>query len=112
MTNHTAIRESLYVNQVKAIEWGLNLQEATMFNFLYELPTWTPEKEIDGNSYHPFSKNDVFEELPILSNKPNTIAIYLQTLDKKGLIERKVLKNKSFIRITEKGNEWGGCANG
>jgi hypothetical protein len=39
------------INQVKAVEWGLNAQQAMLFAFLHQVPTWANARQIDGHTY-------------------------------------------------------------
>ncbi len=100
------MRFSVYINQVKTIEWGLNTSETILFSFLHDLPTWANGKEFDSGIYYWVSKSKIIEELPMLTNKPNTVSNYLKSLIKKGLIERKIHANKAYIKVTAKGKGW------
>lgn len=100
------MRFHLYINQVKAIEWGLKLQEAILFSYLHDLPTWAECKIVDGQAFWWAGKQKTMEELPILTDKPDTIKRHMSALAKAGLIERRTLENKPYTRITEKGKQW------
>ncbi|WP_158541190.1 hypothetical protein [Marinomonas piezotolerans] len=52
------------------------------------------------------SKEKVMEELPVLTDKPDTIKRYLSALEQANLINRKVIGNRIFISITAKGKLW------
>ncbi|WP_271270249.1 DnaT-like ssDNA-binding domain-containing protein [Aliamphritea hakodatensis] len=97
---------SLFLNQVRMVEWSLNLQQAVLFSFLYELPSWCESKQIDGKAFYWISKEKVAEELPAISPKPDTIKRYMASLEKLGVIERVVISNKTHVRITDKGRTW------
>jgi len=98
---------SIYINQPKASEWGLNLQQATLFSFCYELPSWADEKVIGGQAYYWISKSYVTQRVPILTDKPDTVKRLFKQLEDSGLIERRVVdKTKLFIRVTKKGRGW------
>lgn len=97
---------SIYLNQPRAQEWGLNLAQAVFFSYLYEAQSWCDSEIINDQVYYWISKEKVIQELPILSDKPDTIKRYLNTLETAGLILRKVISNRIFVAITEKGKLW------
>lgn len=97
---------SIYINQVKALEWGLNIQQSVLFNYLYELPSWAKSFVVYGGVYWWAGKDKIISELPILTDKPDTIKRHMAALEKAGLIERVTYQNHPLIRITEKGKTW------
>ena len=60
------------INQVKAREWGLNSQQALLFAFVYESPSWANPIKTDTGIYFALSKSKIVEELPLLTDKPDT----------------------------------------
>jgi hypothetical protein len=90
------------INQAKALEWGLNSQQALLFAFVYECPSWANPIKTDTGIYFALSKAKIVDELPLLTDKPDTAYRLLKTLRDAGLIE---LCAESF-RLTEKGREW------
>ena len=104
------MRYNLFINQVKVMEWGLNLAQASVFSVLNEAYSWASSTIFDGEVYYWFSKAKLIEELPVVTDKPDTIVRHLAALEKAGLIRRKVIvdDNKTFlyIAITEKGKQW------
>ncbi|NOH40946.1 helix-turn-helix domain-containing protein [Vibrio coralliilyticus] len=100
------MRFSLYINQVKALEWGLNVQQSILFSYLYELPSWAKCEVIEGKPYWWSGKDKIISELPILTDKPDTVKRHLASLEKLGLIERITYQNHPMVRITEKGKKW------
>ncbi|WP_368882201.1 hypothetical protein [Shewanella algae] len=100
------MRYSIYINQARAMEWGLNLQQSTLFSYLHDLPTWGKCVIVNGEAYWWSGKDKIIVELPILTDKPDTIKRHMAALEKAGLIERIVHQNKAMVRITEKGKLW------
>ncbi|WP_052702361.1 hypothetical protein [Marinomonas sp. S3726] len=104
------MRFNLYLNQVKVLEWGLNLAQAAVFSVLNEASNWANSTVFDGNVYYWFSKTKLIEELPMVTDKPDTAVRHMAALEKAGLILRKVIveNNKTFVyvAITEKGKQW------
>lgn len=90
------------INQVKALEWGLNSQQTLLFAFVYGCPSWTKPVTTDNGVFFALSKAKIIEELPLLTDKPDTAYRMLKALEEAGLIQ---LRNDAF-RLTEKGLEW------
>ena len=97
---------SIYINQPRAMEWGLNLQQATLFAFLYDVPNWATEVIIDDRAFYWVAKGKILDELPVLTSKDDTVKRYMAVLEKAGLIERKTHKNMPLVRLTDKGKTW------
>ncbi|MDP5211142.1 hypothetical protein [Microbulbifer sp. 2205BS26-8] len=93
---------TLSINQAKSIQWELNLQQATLFSFILNAAYWADKQ--DGYWY--LSKGKIIEELPILSDKRDTIYRLGTQLIRKGLIERKIINGGDHYRVTKKGFEW------
>lgn len=100
---------SLYINQVKALEWGLNAPQAMLFAFLYELPSWAEPIVVNNVVHYRITKTKVIEELPLLTEKPDTVYRLMCQLRDLGLIEVTALGNQPLLRITEKGKAWNYC---
>ncbi|MEW6594156.1 MAG: hypothetical protein AB1413_04705 [Thermodesulfobacteriota bacterium] len=97
---------AIYINQPRATEWGLNLQQATLFAFLYELPSWATCHIIDGVSYYRIAYNKIISELPILSQHKDTIYRHMKALVNLGIIEVQQQGTDILVRVTRKGAEW------
>ncbi|AYL16392.1 HNH endonuclease [Pseudomonas syringae pv. actinidiae] len=90
------------INQAKALEWGLNSQQALLFAFVYGCPSWAKPMKTDDGIFFALSKAKIVEELPLLTSKPDTAYRMLKALEEAGLIE---LRTECF-RLTEKGCGW------
>lgn len=97
---------TIKINQPKATEWGLNLQQATLFDFLYELPSWADCHILNGLDYHWITYSKIISEMPILSQHKDTIYRYMKFLSDKGLIEIQQQGLNIFVRTTRKGKVW------
>jgi len=97
---------NIYINQLKASEWGLNLQQAALFSFLYELPSWAECHVIAGTSWYRIARSKLTKELPILTTKTDTIYRQMRGLTDAGLLEVTQLGAVTLVRITEKGASW------
>lgn len=101
---------NIYINQIKALEWELNLQESVLFNYFHQLPTWA---EVDpagriagGQPYYYSTKSKILSELPMLTTKIDTIYRMIKTLVEKELIEVLKINNIAYYRVTKKGKSW------
>lgn len=94
------------INQAKALEWGLNAQQALLFAFVYECPSWATPVERDSDVYYALSKIKITEELPLLTDKPDTAYRMLKALEKAGLIGLSSTNSITLVCLTEKGKEW------
>lgn len=99
---------TLTINQHKALEWGLNAQQAMLFAFVYECPSWTKPVTTIGGVYFALSKSKIIEELPLLTDKPDTAYRLLKALEAAGLIELREGEDSDFIEfsITDKARYW------
>lgn len=97
---------SLYINQVKALEWGLNAQQAVLFAFVYELSSWADAIEVDGFVYHRISKGKILRELPLLTDKPDTAYRLLRQLQSAGVLVLGSAHGGMVVALTEAGRAW------
>lgn len=101
---------SIYLNQPRALEWGLNLPQACFFSFLFEVPSWATPLVIDGQVWYSVGKQKLMDELPILTDKADTIKRYMKSLEGFGLIERKTqyrgVDSIPLFRLTDKARCW------
>ena len=100
------MKYTMFIDQVHSIEWGLNLQEAAIFNFLYSVPTWAEAKLIDGKLFYHASRNKAIQDYPIVSEKPDTVYRIYRRLQAAGVIEWMKDGLKDMILITDKGKQW------
>lgn len=94
------------INNKKAHEWGLNLAQTVVFSLLYELPSWADEEVIGGKAYYFLTPNKAIDEIPYVTDKPDTMKRHFMSLEKMGLIEYKKIDGKDYYRLTEKSKEW------
>lgn len=94
------------INQAKALEWGLNSQQALLFAFVYGCPSWAKAIKTDGGIFFALSKAKIVEELPLLTDKPDTAYRMLKALEEAGLIELSSTANITLFRLTERAAEW------
>lgn len=100
------MRFTILINQPKAIEWGLNLPEAAIFQFFYELPSWADKINIGNETFYYAAKSKISNEIPLVTTKPDTTYRHVKKLKEKGLINTIKIENKDYVCITEKGKTW------
>jgi len=100
------MKYSLNINQPKAIELGLNLTQAIIFDMLVTAPAWANTVIIDGEVYFWVSRMTIVEELPLLGLKPDTVYRNLKKLADLGVIDYKKDGKKDCINITPKGKSY------
>lgn len=103
------MKYTIVIDQVKSLEWDLNINQATLFSILYNISNWAKYYIIDANNgmvYHHASRNMVISEIPLCYSKPDTVYRAFMSLFEKGLIDYIKDGNKDLVRITEKGKEW------
>jgi len=100
------MRYSSYINNVQSKQWGLDIKEAYLFSWMYEIPSWASKISIEGSDYFFASKTKAVEELPLLTDKKDTMYRYYKSLEKKGLIEIKKVDNKDYVKLTAKAKTW------
>lgn len=97
---------SIFINQVKSLEWGINTQQAILFGFLHNAASWAFSSVVDGVTYYSLSKSKICTELPLLTDKPDTVYRMLKDLAVRGLILTTVINNRTYVAITKKGATW------
>lgn len=55
------MRFNTHINNQKAIEWGLNSNQAALFDLLNQLSSWAKDVTIDGEVFYWVSRNRVVE---------------------------------------------------
>ena len=103
------MRFSTYINNQKSIEWGLNANQAALFDLLNQAASGAEEVIVDGVVYYWVSRNKVLEELPLFYKTSDTVYRHFAELDEKGLIiylKQGKHGDKDLIRLTEKGKSW------
>lgn len=97
---------TLSINQTKALEWGLNAQQSMLFSFIYECPSWCRPVTQDGEVFYAISKQKIVDELPLLTDKPDTAYRLLKQLEAKGVVALSHTPGITLVRITDTGKTW------
>ena len=86
--------------------WGLTIQEGFLFEWMFTLPSWANKLIVEGEVFYFASKNKACDDLPMLTDKPDTMYRYYKKLQAHGLIEIKKLDGKDYIQLMEKSKSW------
>lgn len=100
------MRYTISIDQTHSIEWGLSLSEAALFSFIYSLPSWAEQMHTKGETWFFASRNKAIDEMPIITDKADTIYRLYKSLQSKGIIRWEKFAEKDCIMITEKGKNW------
>lgn len=103
---------TLTISQTKALEWGLNAQQALLFSFVYECPSWAKPIANEDGVFFALSKAKIVEELPLLTDKPDTAYRLLKQLEAAGVVELSHTPGITLVRLTDKGKEWNKALDG
>lgn len=101
------MKYSSLIDNITSKEWGLTIQLAYLFDWIYSLPSWASPAMIDSREYFFASKTKAVEELPLLTDKVDTMYRYYKQLEELDLIHLKKVDGKDFICLTDKGRFWG-----
>lgn len=100
------MKYSINIDQINSIEWGFNLSEAAVFTYLFNVPTWADHILINGKSFYFAARQKTCQDVPLISEKADTIYRIYKTLHEKEVIEYLKHMGKDCMRITEKGKAW------
>jgi hypothetical protein len=100
------MRYSLHVNQIKALEWKMTLTEAIVFDYIVRSAAWKEKFILNNKLYYWVAKSKVLTDLPIVTDKQDTIYNIYKSLEKKGLIEYEIHNKKDLISIKVSSKEW------
>lgn len=97
---------TVYFNQQRMVEWGLNANQAALVSLLNQVHTWAELSMIDGKPYFWVSRQRVTEELPGFFAKADTVYRAFRALVEKGLIEYVKHGDRDMILLTPKIKLW------
>lgn len=100
------MKYTIIIDQSKSLEWGLSLSEAAMFSFVYALPSWAEQIHVNGQTWYFGSRNKAISEMPLITDKPDTVYRLYKALQSKGLIEWQKFGDKDCLRLTDLGRTW------
>ena len=97
---------SLYINQKAAVAWELSINEATLFSYLINGGNAWMRFLPDEPDFRNVANAKLVKELPLICKHEGTARRHMAVLENRGLIERRVVSNRSYFKITEKGFLW------
>ncbi|HHG4852887.1 TPA: phage replication protein [Pseudomonas aeruginosa] len=81
-------------------------QQALLFAFVYECPSWARLVQTPAGDFYALSKAKILEELPLLTDKPDTAYRLLKQIAAAGVIDLSSTATITLVRLTAKGQEW------
>lgn len=100
------MRKYTILDNSTMMEWGLTIQEGYLFEWMSDLPNWAESMDHENETYFFASKNKACSDLPLLTEKPDTMYRYYKKIQSKGIIKIHKFGGKDYILITEKGLLW------
>ncbi len=100
------MKYSINIDQINSLAWDLNLSEAAVFTYLFHVPTWADPILIDGQTFYFAARQKTCQDVPLISDKPDTIYRIYKSLHEKGVISYLKWMGRDCMRITEKGKGW------
>lgn len=97
---------TVMINQYRSLEWGLNANQAILFSYLYEATSWASQVQKDGEFYWYMAKNKVITELPLLTDKPDTVYRLMKQLEKLDLITVSRAGHQLVYSLKDKAKLW------
>lgn len=87
-------------------EWGLNLQEAVVFCWLNDLPRWAKSINSENQPYYMASYTKAIQDLPVITDKKNTMYRIYKSLQDKGLLDIRMYEQHPYVAISQEGKQW------
>lgn len=84
----------------------LTIQEGYLIEWMFGLPSWASNIVIDNKVFYFASKTKACSDIPLLTEKPDTMYRYYKKLQDKGFIEIKKVESKDYVFFTEKCKDW------
>lgn len=100
------MRYSIYINQVRCVEWGIKPALGSIVDLINQASSWAEALVMNGLTYYWIEPSKVAEELIAEEWKRDTARRHMNTLKEKGVIDLVVMNGKYYVRLTEKGATW------
>lgn len=94
------------LDTTRIIEWGISLSEAAVFSWLTDSPKWAEQLFDDGQVWFFVARTKACEELPFVTDKPDTMYRHYKSLEENGLIRLKKVGLKDYISLQKKAAGW------
>lgn len=96
---------SLHLDMLAVSRWDLNLSQAAVFAYVHSCSSWCDKLKEDPEFYN-IANSKIATELSCLSDKRDTMLRHVLALVEAGVIERRTVKSKQYVKLTAKGLEW------
>ena len=87
LLNILYMKYNININQIKCIEFWLNLQQWAIMDIMSQLSTWADTINTEQWIYYYLSPWKLINEIPIISNNKNTFQKQIKKLKDKWLLE-------------------------
>lgn len=87
------------IDQVFALNNGLNLSEASVYGALRDLPGWAESMIVEGETYYFASRNKMCKEMPLVTKVSDTMYRHYKSLAKKKVIKHLKVGDKDFVHL-------------
>lgn len=101
------MRYSSVIDNITAKEWGLSVELAYIFDWVFTLPSWADSVTHQDGIFYFASRHKAIEELSLVSDRPDTIYRYYKKLEGFELIVLRKINGRDYIKLTEKAKAWG-----
>lgn len=96
---------NINLDMVSISRWSLNVQQGVVFSFIHFAGTWA-DRAADDAEFFNVSNGKLVNELGCVTDKRDTMLRHVLKLVDTGVIERRTIRRKQYLRITEKGKMW------
>lgn len=96
---------NINLDMVSISRWSLNVQQGVVFSFIHFASSWA-DRSADDPEFFNVSNGKLVTELSCVSDKRDTMLRYVLKLVDVGVIERRTIRRKQYLRVTEKGKMW------
>lgn len=91
------MQNTIYIDQNFAIRHKLKYSEAAVYGFFTRLPSWAEYEIVGGKPAYFASRNMVCNELPLVTDKPDTMYRIYKALQSKGLVKLSKSGQKDMV---------------
>lgn len=94
------------IDNIFATKFNLSLSQAYLLDWIIKLPTWAKKITVDNEVYYFASRKKVTEDLPLLTDKPDTVYRHYKSLVEMGFIKTTRVQNAEYVAFTDKTKGW------
>lgn len=94
------------IDNVFIYKHKLSLQEGYLLDWMLKLPSWAKHAVIDNEVFYFADKSKACMDIPVLTEKIDTMYRYYKRLETKGFIKLTKRHGQDFIKILPKCDSW------